>query len=341
MTREYTPEKPLVFYCRDIGHLNELSNEIQKSLAASGVRVWHNKEIGGSADKVWLTSAELPASADTRPHWAAGDPAVITDAACIVLKIPTPPKFVTRTYMDLELFKLSAELAGIKCGIGVWSVARHLRTQVNADWNGEFDEVDFDDFAAYMAELADDDFDVTGTVVILHHERTAYDGQGGRAGTEEYEVQLQVVARSDSDDLFIPPDLHTPLVSWLVRIDEQAMNNDLVSWPQEVEATEAWTHPDVPEVKYEEPEDIEEDDQWVAGFMVEGDFITAADYEDCSWYAKPDDQFVWEECAALLRRILSIGLRREFMREESEKARGLDEKAKPIWRVVNKYGEEL
>ena len=338
MSREYTPENPLVIYADHADYAERRRTEIAELFANfGGVKVWHNLEIGGR-QTIWITAPPN----ETLPNWRSGDPVIITDKDCIVIKEPLgPPKFVTRTYMDLELFKLSAELAGIKCAMGVWYVARHLRTQVNADWNGEFDEVDFESFATYLAELADDDFDVTGTAVILHHERTACDGQGGWAGIEEYEVQLQVVARSDSDDLFIPPDLRTPLVSWLVRIDEHAMNNDLVSWPQEVEATEAWTHPDVPEVKYEEPEDIEEDDRWVAGFMIEGDFISAADYEDYSWYAKPDDQFVWEECTALLRRILSIGLRREFMREESEKARGLDEKAAPVWRVVNKYGEGL
>ena len=337
MLHEYTPEKPLVIYVDREESAEARRAEVADLFQTYGaVKVWHNLEIGGPPS-IWITAPPnmLP------PNWRSGESVIITDPACLVVKTPLPPKHVVRTYMDLGLFKLAAELAGVKAMVGVWTVARRLRTSLSEDWHGEFDEVDFDRFAGYLAELADDDFDVTATAVILHHERTAYDGQGSREGTEEYEIHLPIVARSPADDLFVPADLQTPLTSWLVQIDETAMEPDLVSWPKEAECTEAWRHPDVLEVKYEEPEDVEEDDQWVAGFMVDGEFISAGDFEDVSLYEKPDDQFVWEECAAILRRVLSIGLRREFMREETEKARGLDEKALPVWRVVNKYGEEI
>lgn len=333
MLREYTPEKPLVIYAD-----REESAEARRAEFAElfqnfgAVKVWHNMEIGGPP-AIWVT-----APPNMRPpNWRSGESVIITDPACLVVKTPLPPKHVVRTYMDLELFKLAAELAGVEARIGVWLADRRKREEGTID----FEESDFGDFPEYLCEVADDGFDVTAIAVILHHERTAYDGQGSREGTEEYEIHLPIVARSPADDLFVPADLQTPLTSWLVQIDETAMEPDLVSWPKVAECTEAWRHPDVLEVKYEEPEDAEEDDQWIAGFMVDGEFISAGDFEDVSLYEKPDDQFVWEECATILRRVLSIGLRREFMREETEQARGLDEKAQPVWRVVNKYGEEI
>lgn len=330
MRHEYTPEKPLVIYVD-----REESAEARRAEFADlfqtygAVKVWHNLVIGGPPS-IWITAPPnmLP------PNWRSGESVIITDPACLVVKTPLPPKFVTRTYMDLELFKLSAELAGVKAGIGVWIADRRN----NAEGNVDFEEVDFDEFPEHLDDVSDDGFDVTATAVILHHERTAYDGQGSREGSEDYEVRLTVVARSPSDDLFVPPDLITPLTSWLVRIDESAMEPDLVSWPTEPDVVHGWRNEELG--RFEEADTVV-GDGWEEAVKVDNEVMSLADFEDVSIYERPDNNFVWEECGGVLRRVLSIGLRREFMREETEKASALDEKALPVWRVVNKYGEEI
>lgn len=334
MDHEYTPEKPLVIYAEStddlMGRLAEIDQLFENF---GGVKVWHNLEIGGR-QSIWITA---PPNMQT-PHWRAGEPTIITGKDCIVIKSPQAPTYVTRTFMDLELFKLAADLAGITAAIGVWVADLRERSQ-RVEGPVEFKEVGFDDFSEYMADLAaDGDFGATAIAVVLHHSREVYVGNGYYAGTEEYEAKLPVTAVVEGDNLHIPADLKTPLTSWLVRIDTSTMTADLVDRPVEPDIVHGWRNEAVGIFLDSEPVDT---DGWEEAVEVGGEVMSSADYEDFSTYEKPDDQFVWEECERLLSQILAVRLRRAFCLEETQSARDIDPNAKPVWRVVNKYGEEL
>lgn len=311
---EYTPEKPLVINSRTRHDALATRAEILGYLKSTGaVKVWHNLEIGTGA-KVWLTDSNV----EIKPDWRAGDPVLIHNPDCIVVREPKHADFVTRTYMDLELFSLAAEQQGVTLTFQFQNV--------NGDWIDTPGPLDGGGFAIQVWD--DSRLPRVAKRVVIHHTREAHNGNGFREGTEAYVGRLPIALRDDGDT-FHGPGAAEGLARWLVRVDESALTSEMTESPDEPQVKPGYLSDMAG--SFVEGGEPDEDHPGEKGYLIDGDFVPEDDYEAATegFYNKPDGDFVHQEMCAVLARVKLVGAHRQWNRETRS------------WEILDAHGDIL
>ncbi len=286
--RKYTAADPLVL-CQPRHESRSFAVIVAEHFVEhGGIQVWHDLVIG-RPPRVWV----LELSSEDKPHWAAGDPIRITDPLAVVVRTWMPPQTVERTYLDLGLFErciarldYDARLVGLR--------DKHASLSIN-DFGIELGE--YDTIEEYL-----DSMDAPQSVTV-RWSRQAHNPNGFLLGYETYLLTFPLVVREN--DVFRGPGKPTGLAQWLVRVDNEAVQVELI---------------DAPEDETLDPVD-------------EGD----EDMDDVSLYYRPDDDFVWQEGDRIREAILDVGAQRRFYPEATAQQLALRGDPTPIWDVVDAY----
>lgn len=292
--KSYTAENPYKVF-KPLAEIGETAAKFDDWCAnRGGVAVWDKALIEAPYGQQVVTPA---LDADGTPtkcpgwQWAREPSCIITERTAVVVVPLAVTKLVTREYMPLDLFTLA-----------VASVDVGALTVSDTDPDGS-EVTDIADPAEWLEtmydEAADDGNAAKFHTVRIAWDRAAYDGNGHRVGYEEYVVTLPVVPRDDHDDGPAP----NRLSQWLVRVD--AFIPELLSHPDE--PTVVWGYM-TQDAGFLPHGDELEDTSWMRGAEVDGEFLTEEEFDrwDGGYYA-PEDNFVYEEGAHRVRRVIEVG----------------------------------
>lgn len=307
----HTPDNPYVLYVRptEVEHHKKL---VADWIAArGGVAVWYAAALEMAGQTV-VTPALTPAedggdaSNTQRPgwQWERAPRQVITDPACIRVEALRATPRMTRTYVDLELLSIAAELAGVQL-------------EVECRIQGEpCDGLHPDHVEQHMRESPSS----VPTTLNIHHRREAHNGNGYHVGRELYIAHLPI-APWEPGDQFHGPGRGRPagLAAWLVRVDESAMEAGLLDAPAEPEVVRGWwcagTGDFILDEDFERDGREEADDSpWVAACRIDGEIVPDNECEAAleGAYCRPDNDFAYQEMCSVLAQLLRQGVHRAF-----------------------------